>query len=266
MGVRSKWPLYRGALDNYREGNPYQLSWIIGLQGYRQLVWGRHVRVLVDNTTVQVIANKMGTSHSTKLNFLVKTIWDWSIAKNIWLTVAWIPGKENIEADTEWCLFFISCAQLCFTPNLDLFASQINYQVKPYISYHPDLEAFAVNAFHLTWSNYKFYAFPPFNIMSLVIQKIRKEQSDRILVIPKWPTQIWWPVAVKMLVQAPVVLPATERTLYLPSHSNEKHQLHQKPSLLMCHLSGNNSKTEAFLQQVPITWKHLGDQGPEGTL
>ena len=33
-----------------------------------------------------------------------------------------------------------------------------------------------------------------------------------------------------------------------------------------CHLSGNNSKTEAFLQQVPITWKHLGDQGPEGTL
>ena len=117
-------------------------------------------------------------------------------------------------------LFQQSCAQLCFTPNLDLFASHINYQVKPYISYHPEPEAFAVNAFHLTWSNYKFYAFPPFNIISLVLQKIRKEQSDGILAIPKWPNQIWWPVAMKMLVQAPVVLPATERTLYLPSHSN----------------------------------------------
>ena len=29
-GVRSKWPLYTGAVDSYREGKPYQLSRIIG--------------------------------------------------------------------------------------------------------------------------------------------------------------------------------------------------------------------------------------------
>ena len=199
-GVRSTGGLWtateKGNHINYLE----LLAVLFGLQAYKQLVSGKHVRVLVDNTTVQVIVNKMGTSHSPQLNVLVKTIWDGCIANNIWFTVSRIPGKENIEADsesrksrrntewslnktlfqntkadsesrksrrnTEWSLnktlFQKSCAQLCFTPNIDLFASHINYQVKPYISYHPDPEALAINAFHLPRSNYKFYAFPPF--------------------------------------------------------------------------------------------------------
>ena len=53
---------------------------------------------------------------------------------------------------------------------------------------------------------------------------------------------------------------ATERTSYLPSHPNEKHPLHRKLSPLICQLSGNNSKAEAFLQQLPISWKHRGEQ------
>ena len=112
------------------------------------------------------------------------------------------------------------------------------------------------------WSNYRFYSFVPFSIISLVLQKFEQEQSIGIIVVPTWPTQTWWPVAMKMLVQAPVVLPATERTLYLSSHPTEKRPLHHKLSLLMWHLSRNNSKTEAFLQQLPISWQHLRDQGP----
>ena len=155
-----------------------------GLQAYKQLVSNKHVKVLVDNTTVQVTLNKMGTSHSPNLNTLVKTIWDWCISNHIWLTVARIPGKENIEADfesrkcrrnTEWSLdkklFQQACKKLEFIPNIDLFASRINYQVKPFISYHPDPEALAVNAFHISWRDYKFYAFPPFSIISQVLQK-----------------------------------------------------------------------------------------------
>ena len=100
-----------------------------------------------------------------------------------------------------------------FAPNINLVAARINYQVKPNISYHPDTEAFAVDAFHLSWSNYKFYAFPPFSIISLVLQKIQKEHSDGIVVVPRWPTQTWWPVATKMLVKTSVALPANERTV-----------------------------------------------------
>ena len=140
-----------------------------GLQAYKQLVSNKHVKVLVDNTTVQVTLNRMGTSHSPNLNTLVKTIWYWCISNHIWLIVARIPGKENIEANfesrkcrrnTEWSLdkklFQQACKELEFTPNIDLFVSRINYQVmiKPFISCHPDPEALAVNAFHISWGDY----------------------------------------------------------------------------------------------------------------
>ncbi|XP_028412548.1 uncharacterized protein LOC114535439 [Dendronephthya gigantea] len=248
------------------------LAVYLGLKAYKELVSDKHIQVLVDNTTVQVILNKMGTSHSPQLNTLVKTIWDWCITNHIWLTVARIPGKENIEADfesrkcrrnTEWSLnkkfFQQACEKLDFTPNIDLFASRINYQVKSYISYNPDPEALAVNAFHMSWRNYKFYAFPSFSIIGLVLKKIQEKKSEGLILVPKWPTQTWWPVLMKMLIQRPVVLPSNNLTLYLPSNPDERHPLHHKMTLLMCHLSGNNLKTEGFLQQLPTSWKPPGD-------
>ncbi|KAK2561652.1 hypothetical protein P5673_015004 [Acropora cervicornis] len=49
--------------------------------------------------------------------------------------------------------------------DIDLFASRLNHQLKPYIAYRPDPGALAVNAFHSSWKEYTFYAFPPFCIM-----------------------------------------------------------------------------------------------------
>ena len=81
----------------------------------------------------------------------------------MWLTMARIPGQENIEADREsrtfrrckeWCLnkefFKRACNQLNVTPNIDLFASRINLQLAPYVAYRADPEAFAINAFHMS--------------------------------------------------------------------------------------------------------------------
>ena len=195
----------------------------------------------------------------------------------MWLTVARIPAKENIEADfesrnsrrnTEWCLekqlYQQACAKLNFAPNL--FASRINYRVKPYVSYHPDPGALAVNAFHITWSDYRFYAFPPFSIISQVLQKILREKSEGLVLIPKWPTQGGCGSAMRMLIQKPVVIPAHESTLYLPSDPKERHPLHQKMKLLMCHLSGNNSRSKDFLQQLPTSCKIPGEQVPGNSM
>lgn len=84
------------------------------------------------------------------------------LVNEVWLTVALTPGKENrkLRRTTEWlglwlglgCLnkqvFQIACDKLNTKSNIDLFASRINYQIKPYMSYSPDAEAIAVNAFH----------------------------------------------------------------------------------------------------------------------
>jgi len=42
---------------------------------------------------------KMGTSHSEKRNDLTRTLWEWCLDNNMWLTTSHIPGKENTLAD-----------------------------------------------------------------------------------------------------------------------------------------------------------------------
>ena len=108
---------------------------------------------MVGNITVQNTLNKMGTSHSPLLNNLIKTILDWCIVNKVYITVARILGKDNVDAEsecrkarptTEWCMnkniFLSACKKLSLKPNIDLFVSRINYQVKPYISYTPALQ------------------------------------------------------------------------------------------------------------------------------
>ena len=149
------------------------------LKSFSTLTHGKHVKVMVDNTTTEPTINQMGTSHSPKLNKLTKDIWDWCIEHHIWLTIARIPGCENVEADkqsrtfrrcTELCLkktlFTNACSKLNVTPNIGLFASRIDCQITPYVSYRADPEAFAINAFHMSWQPYLFYAFPPFILSS----------------------------------------------------------------------------------------------------
>ena len=50
-------------------------------------------------------------------------------------------------------------------PQIDLFASRLNYQIKPFVAYQPDPEAMAINAFTISWKPYCFYAFHPFSII-----------------------------------------------------------------------------------------------------
>jgi hypothetical protein len=233
------------------------------LKSFRDLLYGKHVRVMVDNTTAECVIRQMGTSHGCKLNELAKAIWQWCAEQDIWITMSHIPGCENTQADkesrvfnlnTEWCLsksiFKMGCQKLQFTPNIHLFASRINHQLKPYVSYRPDPEAIAVNAFHISWTHYSLYAFPPFSVIMQVLQKIQEDQATGIVVIPNWPTQVWWTRAMDMLVQQPVLLPRDKHLLFLPSHPEQIHPLHNKLCLLLCHLSGNSSVSRAFRQQL----------------
>ena len=53
------------------------------------------------NTTAVNVINHMGTSHSDSCNSVTKEIWEWCIARDIWASVAHIPGKHNLVADFE---------------------------------------------------------------------------------------------------------------------------------------------------------------------
>ena len=82
---------------NYLE----MLAVFLALKSFSSVVQGKHVKLLVDNTTAVSTINQMGTCHSRVNNHLSQQIWLWCIDHAVWLTVAHIPGKQNTEADRE---------------------------------------------------------------------------------------------------------------------------------------------------------------------
>ena len=101
----------------------------------------KYIRLRLDNTTAVSVINHMGTSHSNACNAIGKNIWEWCIARHIWISAAYLPGKLNATADAEsrkfddkleWMLdkptLRESLKALEFEPEFDLFASRLNNQ------------------------------------------------------------------------------------------------------------------------------------------
>ena len=67
----------------------------LGLQTFAKGKSNTHIRMMCDNTAAVNVINHMGASHSDTCNSLVKEIWEWCIARRIWVSAAHIPGKNN---------------------------------------------------------------------------------------------------------------------------------------------------------------------------
>ena len=231
------------------------------LKSFDTLLLGKHVKVLSDNTCAVSYLRNMGGSRSSECNDVAHRIWFWAKARNIWLTATYIPGKENVEADaqsrnfndrTEWALdkkIFHSITNTLFCPEIDLFASRLNCQLKPFVSWGPDPEAWAVDAFTLHWGNWLIYAFPPFSLLHRVLCKWKRDEADGLLVAPVWMTATWYPLMLKMLTTEPILLPKGSRVLQLP-HDNSPHPLHKKLQLMVCSLSGKPSRSRVFREKL----------------
>ena len=220
-----------------------------------------HVRVMSDNTTTVSYINSMGGCKSRECNSITKDIWGWARERNIWLSAAHIPGSSNVDADQlsrnlnlnlEWMLskpIFQRIVSLFGKPDIDLFASRLNAQVETYVSWRPQSMAKFVDAFSIDWSQFFFYAFPPFCLISRCVQKIIHDQASGILVIPRWTTQPFFTVVLSLLIDMPRVLKVSAQSLIHPA-LDSPHPLHQRLELLVCKLSGNPCKTQRFRQTL----------------
>ena len=77
--------------------------------------------------------------------------------------------------ETEWELIkhaFNSIIKQFGAPKIDLFATRINNKCDTFCSWHRDPDAFAIHAFTISWSNWFFYAFPPFALILKTLRKI----------------------------------------------------------------------------------------------
>ena len=186
-------PMLRLRNTNYLE----LLTAFLGLQTFARNKTSVHVRLIIGNTSAVSIINNMGTSHSVTCNALAKTVWERCMERQIWISAAHIPGRDNVIADFEsrrnereyeWMLYTARLTRalhdLDFVPVIDLFASRINNQLEQYVSYRPDPHAAAVDAFILTWSKLIFYAFPPFSLIANVLSKIKNKKAQGVCVLP----------------------------------------------------------------------------------
>ena len=227
-----------------------------------------HVQVRSDNTCAVSYIRNMGGKIEI-LNSVTKQIWQWCITKNIWLSATYIPGVLN-EADslsrefddsTEWMLnksLFNAIVKEFGLPDIDMFASRLNKQVHNFVSWKPDPDAMAIDAFSIKWPEKLIYAFPPFSIIGRVVQKVHLDKAEVVLVAPIWITQNWYTAVLQMLVRDPLILKVMDKTLRIPQ-SDKVHSLVNKLHLMVCRISGDPSKTEIYQANLLKSSWHRGD-------
>ena len=221
-----------------------------------------HIQLKLDNLTAIAYINKMGGTHSPDCNHVTQQIWEWAVARDIWLSAAYIPGDSNVVADfhsrcfhenKEWALkdaVFALLLTAYVSPVIDLFASSANAKLPRYISWLPDLHAYAVDAFTVSWQDLTFYAFPPCSLLPRVLAKIIQDKATGLLIVPKWTTQSWFPRVLTLLIQHPQLIAPCRDLLYLPQQHQVVHPLHKKLSLLAVLLSGMTSRVSAYRTQL----------------
>lgn len=224
------------------------------LRSFKEFCKNKHIRVLCDNTAAIGIVNKMGSSKNKLCDEISKTIWKFCQANDIWVTATYIPGILNVEADqesrkeykeAEWQLnptiFRFIKENLSFEPEIDYFASRLNFQISNYVSYKSDPFAQYVNAFSLNWESSKGYFFPPFSLIGRVLQKIQIDQATAMVVVPNWPTQPWFTTFMEMLSTNLITIKPRKDMLRLPQNPELLHPLHKKLTLMAGILSGKDT-------------------------
>ena len=93
------------------------------------------------------------------------------------------------------------------------------------------------------------YAFPPFSVVARVLQKIQEDSGTLLVILPLWPTQPWFPSALRLLIRPPLLLPRLP--LVLPQDPSRMHPQAHKLVLTAMMLSGDPSQTKAFRRRLP---------------
>jgi hypothetical protein len=195
------------------------------------------VQVHTDNTTVVAVLNRQGTVVSLSLQAEAFELFEYLQQMLIAIRAAHIPGILNLNADilsrpdtvyaTEWSLdksvFRQLCASFSFTPMVDAFATAMNAQIPSYFSPVPDENAAALDAFNQNWNGWALYMFPPFTLLSQVIQKLAvSTQLEVLLIYPSQPRRAWYPALMALQHTTPARLPLSPRLLRQP-HNSAQH-------------------------------------------
>ena len=197
---------------------------------------GDRVRINIDSRTAAAYIRKQGGTLSPELSAEACDLWRIAIARNITiLSPVWLSSKDNAMADLlsrqslrQWeCqlsrpMFLTILATFQVTPTLDCFASRNTRMLPRYMTWFPDQEAVARDAMIHQWDPVS-YLFPPVPLVMKTLQKVKQDQIQAVLIVPEWPSALWWPILQGMMVEPLMRLPhyrevisMVDRNLELP--------------------------------------------------
>ena len=271
MNVRTGGPWEGSETDNHINVLELQAAYF-ALKSLCTNKTGIHIRLMMDSMTAVSYIREQGGSKSLACNAIARKIWLWAFERQIWLSSEHLVGSLNVTADyesrhfqmeTEWMLdksvFKNVVLKSGFEPNIDLFVSRVNCQITKFVSWKPQPEAYAVNAFSLDWHHFKPYCFPTFSIIPWVLQKISLDKVTALVVIPNWPTQPFYATAMNMLVNNPTFVRKNRKLLQMPNKPEEIHKIWNKLDLLVCQLSGDQSLIKDYQEGLQILCSQDGD-------
>ena len=205
---------------------------------------GDVVMISSDNTTVVAYINHQGGTRSKSLWLETLQLFQLAMKKGLFLRAVHIPGRLNVIADqlsrlgqtlpTEWSLH-PGVVQALFRewgmPQVDLFATRFNHKCQLFVSPVPDSLAMGTDALSISWEGLWAYAFPPHQILSKVLAKMRQHSCQLIIIAPLWPKRPWFPDLLEWSIQLPFKLPPLPKLLKQPKMS----VFHQMPEYLNLH-------------------------------
>ena len=194
------------------------------------------------------------------------------------VTAEYLPSALKKHADkesrrktdsSEWKLAPSLFQRLCVKMGkslIDLFASRVSQQFPTYVAWRRDpysdkyIHA-ATSTFSITWKKEFHYTFPPFCLITEVLNKIEKDKTKKlILITPCWQTQSWYPQMLSMLIRKPVICPLSEKLITNPSGQTHPLVIHQILTLVAWIVSGDICLRKNFQSRQPILSPIQGDK------
>ena len=193
-----------------------------------------HLNILTDNQVSRTYHNKQGGT-SPLLNKTTLAFQKWASTafhpSTIVVTSTYLEGERMIEIGGDELsrmgrlgeeiqlnpkMFRTLCKLLNFHPQIDLFATRHNNQLPQFFSAHHDLKAQGTNAMVQEWRR-PAYAFPPVNMITRFLQKVQREQSTVLAVLPLTPSATWFPLLQRVVASNPVLLAQGKQMFLAPN-------------------------------------------------
>ena len=114
----------------------------------------------------------------------------------------------------------------------------------------PDPYCVTANAFNFSLKTHKIYALPPFSLVGAVISKLIRDNTNGIMILPKWTTQYWLLTMLAHLIDHPTHLPSGLKTLSLLFKPSKAHPLSPELQLLAVIVLGNPLHSSVFREKL----------------